>query len=126
VDQELKVELSFSNEDVKETIDGLIVAGGKNVKEVRELGMTGIELTVVAVMAMQALVSAVVKLTQLWKCGLVVDARGSKVIVTKNCDLQPSAVLILSKDGTQVKLDRPTGFDLDAAIQRATAAVKGR
>jgi hypothetical protein len=116
--ESLHFELSFSDEDAKQVIALLDQAGATNTKEVQQKAVSGIEVLILAVIAVEALVNIIIKLLQVWKCGVVVDARGSRVVTKKNCDLPHGDVLVLTKDGARHELHRPSEFDLGALIKQ--------
>ncbi len=119
MDNGLDLELSFADEDAQKVLSILNQAGAADVQEVKQFGAVGIEFLVIAIIAAQALANILIKLLPLWKCGVVVDARGPRVLTKKNCDLPRGHVLVFTKDGTQYKLHHPSEFDLTALIEKA-------
>jgi hypothetical protein len=115
----LDFEISFRDENASDVISIIDQVGGEDVKEVRQHGAFGIEVLILAVIAAEALASIVMKTLQLWKCGVVVDARGPRILTKKDCELPRGTVLVFTRDGTQFKLDRPSEFDIASLIGKA-------
>jgi hypothetical protein len=55
-----------------------------------------------------SLANLIIRLSPLWKCGVIVDARGARVLTKKDCDLPKGTVLVIAPDGTESKL-HPAG-----------------
>ena len=87
--QSLIVDISFEDEASEDIIVALKDIGGENVQQVRQRGFTGIETVIAAVLVVTALTDLVIRLSRLWKCGIIVDARGSRILTKKR--LRPSA-----------------------------------
>jgi hypothetical protein len=121
MDNGLNLELTFADEDTPEVLSILKEAEAKNVKSVRQSGAVGIETLILAIIAAQAIANVLVKILRVWKCGIVVDARGPRVLTKKNCDLPRGSVLVFTKKGEQLRLDQPTDFDLKGLIDKALA-----
>jgi hypothetical protein len=122
MDQELKLDLSFKDEDSKQAMSILEEVGASNLEEIKQRGMTGIEIVIFGVLATSALGNLVIKLTPLWKCGIIVDARESPVVTKKDSALPRGSVLVISKDGVQTKLDRPTDIQIAELIKAAVTS----
>jgi hypothetical protein len=115
------VEFTFSDEETGTLITILEEEGASSVEEVAEqdfLPVVGV--IVAAVIGLDALVNVVIKLMRVWKCGLIVDARGSIVRTEKNCDLPRGSVLVLTSDGTEHKLHEPKQENIAALIKAAS------
>jgi len=124
----LKFELSFQDEEVSQTIEALNRTGATNIKEEKQRGAVVIGTTIVAYLATAiASVPVVIALSRLWKCGVIVDVRKTKIKTTKDCKLPRGVLIIVSEGGTKVQLDKPTAANLQAAIEKARAtAIKER
>jgi hypothetical protein len=117
---ESDVEFAFSDEETKALTAILEQEGASNVEEVAEQDfLPVIGVIVAAVIALDALVNVVIKLMRVWKCGLIVDARGSIVRTEKNCDLPRGSVLVFTSDGTEHSLHEPKEEDIAALINAA-------
>jgi hypothetical protein len=119
MDTGLKLELTFADEDTPEVLSILREAEAHNVESVRQSGAFGIETLILAIIAAQAVANVVIKILRVWKCGIVVDARGPRVITKKNCDLPRGSVLVFTKKGEQFRLDQPTDFSIKDLIDKA-------
>lgn len=121
MDNGLNLELTFADEDTPEVLSILKEAEAQDVHPVRQSGALGIETLVVAVIALYAITNVLIKILRVWKCGIVVDARGPRVLTRKNCDLPRGSILILTKKGEQLRFDQPSDFDLKGVIEKALA-----
>ena len=115
---DIAVEITFRDEESKDVRALLEEIGATEVKENQQRGFTGIEWIYAAILALSMLVSLVAKVRRLWQCGVLVDARGKKVSVEKNCDLPRGTVLVLKKDGTESKLHEPTDQELEDVLKK--------
>ena len=121
MDIPFRAEVQFTDENLDKVITTLEEAGGTGVRQIKQWGLTGIEIVIVVTLVAPTLANLVIKLTSLWKCGVVVDIRGQTVLTQKNCDLPRGNVLIISSDGTKSELHQPTEIDIQAAIKAAVA-----
>jgi hypothetical protein len=112
----LSVKVSFEDESYADVTAVLREAGGEDIKRARGLGVTGAEVILV-LLAISALTNVVIKLTRLWKCGVVVDARGDTVVTRKDCNLPAGSVLVISKDGQESKLHEPSEVELKKLLE---------
>jgi hypothetical protein len=118
---ESDVEFSFSDEETETLITILQQEGATDVEEIAEQDfLPVIGIVVAAAIGLDALVNVVIKLIRVWKCGLIVDARGSIVRTEKNCDLPRGSVLVFTQDGTEHKLHEPKEEDVAALIKAAS------
>jgi phosphoribosyl-dephospho-CoA transferase len=115
--QPLNIDVSVMDESPDEILTALKEAGAENVKEVKQRGFTGIEIVLVGTLLANALANLIIRLTPLWKCGVVVDARGSRILTKKDCDLARGVVLVISPDGTQSKFHQPAEADSGSLIK---------
>lgn len=116
--QSLIVDISFEDEASEDIIVALKDIGGENVQQVRQRGFTGIETVIAAVLVVTALADLVIRLSRLWKCGIIVDARGSRILTKKDCDLPRGSVLIIAPDGTETKLNEPSQGEIDKLLSK--------
>ena len=112
----LNVDVSVDGEDEKQVMALLKEVGARDVERLRQSGLTGVEIVLVGVLVASALSNLVIKLLPLWKCGVVIDARGSRVVTEKNCDLGRGTVLVLKSDGTQATLHEPSQVEMGAVL----------
>jgi hypothetical protein len=121
VADEFGVDLTVDSANASEAHKILEQGGARDLAEAREMGLTGVEISVLAIMALPALVNAVIRLSQLFKSGVVVDARGSRVRITRSKDLPSGSVLVLGKDGQKSTLHQPS----EAAVTNLLKPAKG-
>lgn len=117
IDQ-FEIEFLFEDEPHGAVMDLLREAGAEQIAYKNEVGFSGGEV-ILAVLAAELMTNVVIKLSRLWNCGIIVDARGSKVKTKKDCGLPRGAVLIISSKGMQVELKEPTELNLDPLLVRA-------
>lgn len=118
VDDSISIRIAFTDEDPDEVLSALKEAGAEDVEQVQQRGLTGIEFVVIGVLVAKALTALVIRLAPLWKCGVLVDARGSRVRTEKNCDLPRGSVLFIGKDGAESTLHEPSEPELKSLIGR--------
>ena len=107
------VEFTFADEDQEAVAAIMREEGAGEVDVITDAGILPVVALIVAgVMAVNALVNVIIRLVNVWKCGVVVDARGETIRIRKNCDLPRGSVLIFPKDGTVTTLK---DSDLDVA-----------
>jgi hypothetical protein len=112
-----EVEFEFMDEDPIAFTALLQNANASDIEEVAEEGLLPIlGVVIAAVIAINALSNVIVRLTRLWSCGIIVDARTSTIHTKKNCDLPRGTVLVFAPDGTRHQLHEPTETDLAKLI----------
>ena len=116
-----RVEVSFKDEPPNRVSALLNEVGATDVKQAQQRGLTGIEIVFVGMLFADTLANLVIKLTPLWKCGVVVDARGSTILTKKDCNLPRGSVLVFSPDGTKAELHQPSEIDIQSVIKAAVA-----
>ena len=116
------LDITTMDESSAEIAAALKQAGAQEVTELSERGFTGIEIVFACVLAANALANLIIRLFPLWKCGMVVDARGERVLTKKDCDLPRGTVLLISPDNTQTKFQTPTEGDLTPLIKAFTGS----
>ena len=114
---QLNIKISFRDGSPLAMKSALEAVGAVEVEEVQQRGMVGIATIFLGVLVVSELVSLVAKIVRMWSCGVLVDARGPKLLVEKNCDLPRGDVLVISPDGTQSKLHEPSDTDLNSLIK---------
>ncbi|QHG19714.1 hypothetical protein [Nostoc sp. ATCC 53789] len=112
----LDIKVSFQDEDSQEVISVLQEVGAEEIQEIKQRGATGIEVVILGIIAAYALTNFITKILRLWKCGVVVDARGTPILTTKNCDLPPGSVLFISQEDTKLQLNEPSEFQISDLI----------
>ena len=113
----LPIEVSFSDEDQSDVEAALKAAGATNLRTSKPAGFTGLEILVLGAIAAPTVGNLVLKLSRLWKCGTVVDARKNKISTEKNCDLPRGTVLVIGPDGVQSKLHEPSELEVKSLLE---------
>ena len=103
-----EVDISFRDEDVSETEKSLKESGAESFRRIEEMGLTGVEVVIVTIVGVQALVNIVIKLSRIWRCGVVVDARSSRVRTVRDCSIPRGEVVVIGNDGDRVTFDHPS------------------
>lgn len=114
--REIDIEVTFGDESPEQVQSLLEQLGAHDVVQQKQRGVTGIEIAVVGMIAVQVIANLVIRLLPLWKSGVVVDARGSRIFAYKDRDLPRGSVLVLAKDGTQSKLHQPSELDVNGLL----------
>jgi hypothetical protein len=120
--QQLEVEITFRDEEPRALHAKLEEAGATDIQEAQQKGIVGIGSLYLAILGLGGLVSLVYAIVRLWSCGVIVDARGAKVLIEKNCDLPRGTVLVISKDGTKSELHEPSAEQLNQLIKLAASS----
>lgn len=116
-----QVEIVFEGEDRVELEGLLLGAGATDVEEVTEASLLPIiGVAIAAVIGLSGLANVVMKLSTLWRCGVVVDARGAVIRTERTCDLPRGTVLVFTADGVQHTLHEPSEVEI-ADLVRAAA-----
>ncbi len=113
---DIDLELTFSDESPEQIQALLEQLGASDVVQQKQRGAAGIEFAFVAMIAVQVLANLVIRLLPLWKAGVVVDARGSRVFTYKDADLPRGSVTVLAKDGTKSTLHQPSELDVNGVL----------
>jgi hypothetical protein len=116
MNDDMQCRFVFTDEDVDAMTDMLQEANAVDVNQIKQRGMTGIEVILVAVLATRAVAEIVERVSRLWKCGVIIDTRGSRVVTEKNCDLPRGDVLIIRADDDRVTVHEPTKLDIAAIL----------
>jgi hypothetical protein len=116
------IEVSFSDENQTAIANVLNEAGVANLKVSKPVGFAGLELLMLGAIAAPMIGNLIIKLSRLWQCGTVVDARNSKIVTEKNCDLPRGTVLIIAPDGVQSKLHEPSEIEVKSLLEIALKA----
>jgi hypothetical protein len=119
---QLNVKISFRDEPREQVRAALEDVGATEVHEIPQLGMIGIDDVIMVALALSALVGLIAKIIRIWSCGVVVDARGEKVLIKKECDLPRGTVLVIAKDGTKSTLHEPAEAVISEIIKKSGLA----
>jgi len=114
------VEIGFEGEARDDVLSALRELGASDLIEVQQRGITGIDDVILAVVIGSALTSLLAKVLRLWKCGVIVDTRRTKVFIEKNCDLPRGSVLVIGLDGTVATLHEISNEQLEELVRSLT------
>jgi hypothetical protein len=95
----LTVDINLGDDRPDPALAILRSVDAKNIDQVKERGLGGVETVVACVLAAKGLASAIVKLLPTSQCGMVVDMRPARVSAKKNCDIQLGTVVVIRADG---------------------------
>ena len=112
MDESINVDISFGIEPKEPILRSLKEAGATNVREVKERGLSGVEIVIIGIVALTGLTNIIIRLSQLWVCGSVVDARGRRVLIERSCDLPRGTVVLIAPDGVRTQLEKPSEVSL--------------
>ena len=116
------VEFAFADEDIAELRGVLEEEGTEEIGEADDSEfLPGILVVIGVVIAVVALTNVIIKLSRLWKCGIIVDARTDVLRTQKDCDLPRGTVIVLEKDGTRHTMHEPSEADLKGLIEAVAA-----
>lgn len=116
----LRVDVTVDGAESTQVMALLEQVGAQKVEKLQQRGLTGIETVLAAIIVASALSNLIIKLLPLWKCGVIVDARGSRVLTQKSCDLGRGTVLVVKSDGTETKLHEPSQVQMEAVLASLT------
>jgi len=104
----LKVDINLEN-DRPEPVKAILgEVDARDIHEVKKSGLGGVETVVAAILLAKGLANLVVKLLPTWKCGMVVDARATPILIERDRDLPGETVRVINPDGTRKSLPRPS------------------
>ncbi len=107
-----------SEDDVILVGDYLTAADASQVEVLEDEGFIPVVgVIVAAVIAGTALANVIIKISRLWKSGVIVDARGPIVRTEKSSALPRGTILVLSKDGVNHEINEPSTLDLASLIE---------
>ena len=114
---DLQFSFIFTDEETEALTTMLTEADATSVDQIEQRGLTGVELIIFAVLATRAASEIISKLSRLWKCGVVVDTPGTRIVTEKNCDLPRGDVMIISGDQDRVTLHEPAKSDIESLLR---------
>lgn len=123
---EVEFHVSLGSADEAETheAEAALEAGGAGrIRRLEELGMTGLEIGFLAIASATALANIVIRLSRLWRPGVSVDARGSKIRVKIDRELPHGVIVTVTNTGEKVSIDEPDEVSLASVFD---AVLKGR
>jgi hypothetical protein len=115
--QRLAVDIALGNEPLDPVLTILREVDAEDVNQLKQRGLGGMETVVAGIVLAKGLARVVIRLLPSWKCGIVIDGRGSRVLTEKNCDLPHGTVLIINTNNTRSKLVQPTESEIQFQIE---------
>jgi len=122
---QLTIELSFADEPVAEMKAMLEKGRASEIEIEDQRGVAGALCVIICIVAVEVLVDIVTKLLRLWRCGVIVDARGPKVLVEKNCNLPLGTVWFIAPNGSKTIFDKPSELQLDTLLKILVSSGNG-
>ena len=107
---EIDIDLTFKPKNQSEAQEARAVLeaeGAREVRQIEDYGFLAEGLTFLAIISTTALVNAVIKLSQLWAVGVVIDTRGERVRITRDPNVAPGIVVSISESNERVVVERP-------------------
>lgn len=114
----LATRISFDDEDVNKVEKVLAELQPAAKTTIPGEGLVVSTTIILAVFTLTALVNLVIRLSRIWKCGIIVDCREKEITTQKNCDLPRGQVLVITRDGEKVTLDNPSEVDLKPFLEK--------
>jgi hypothetical protein len=112
----LAVDVALGNEAPDQVLAILRDVGARNVQQIEQRGLGGVETVVAAIILAKGLGNLVVRLLPVWNCGLVLDARAERILTEKNCDLPKGTVLVISADGKRAAMQQPSAAQVESLV----------
>ena len=89
----------------------------KNIQQVKENGLGGVETVVAGILLAKGLADLIVRLLPMWQCGVRVDARAERVLTERDCDFPRGTVLVINPDGTRKTLRQPSAPQIQSLAE---------
>ena len=115
-DGDLRVAFSLGTEAPDHVLAILREEDAREVHEVKERGLGGMETIVSGFLLARGLGNVVGKLLPQWQCGIVVDARGARIRAERNCDLPAGTLRVINPDGTRTTVQQPSSAQVHSLI----------
>ena len=116
---EIEIDLTFKPKDQSEAQEARAVLeaeGAREVREIEDFGFLAEGLTFLAIISATALVNAVIKLSQLWAVGIVVDTRGERVRVVPDPNVAGGSVILVPGANERVIVERPAEMSFPSLL----------
>ena len=113
----LTVDINLGTDQPDAVLAILREVDAKNIQQVKERGLGGVETVVAGILLAKGLANLIVRLLPMWQCGVVVDARAARIMTEKNCDLPRGTVLVINPDGTRSSMPQPTAPEIQARVE---------
>ena len=113
----MPIDVVFEDEDPQLVITLLNDIGAAEVQQVNRSGFTGIEILVAAVI-FKGLPSLIGSISQQFKKGVIVDARGKRIQVQKSEDLPKGDILVITPPGVRSELHQPADADIGGLLKQ--------
>jgi hypothetical protein len=115
---DVRIELG-EDDDAEAVVTRLSAEGGAFAEE------ESLTAVVAGAIAVVGLAKALKGLWDDFRCGVIIDARGSSVIVRKDAALPRGSVVLINKAGEESRVDQPDAESLNDLIEAALAAGGG-
>lgn len=112
------VDVNIGNEKPDTVVGILRQVDAKNVQQVKENGLGGIETIVACVIVAKGLANLISRLLSTWSSGVVVDARSSRISVEKDRKLPRGTVRVISPDGARTEMSQPSVQQIEARVEK--------
>jgi hypothetical protein len=111
------VDIALGNDQPDSVLAILREVDAKNIQQVKQSGLGGIETVVAGILLAKGLANLIVRLLPIWQCGIVVDARAARILTEKNCDLPRGTVLVINPDGTRSRIPQPSAPQIQSLVE---------
>jgi hypothetical protein len=118
MDRAVELEILFRDERVEDLKSVLTDSGAAGIQSRSERGWAELEWVLGCTIALSTLANLVIRLLPLWKCGVIVDARGAKISVQKSCDVPAGSVLAFTQGG-EMRFYKPTTLEINSLLKEA-------
>ncbi|WP_299738782.1 hypothetical protein [uncultured Roseobacter sp.] len=115
-DAVIKFHIEASGEDTDSAMKVLSEANVTGAESVQPHGLAATSIFIMGAAALALLVNAAIRLVRLWSKGVVIDARGETIIVTKDPTLPRGTLLVISKDEEKAEFDKIDDLDVTKII----------
>jgi hypothetical protein len=117
----LRVDVSLGTEPPERVLAILRELDATNIEQIKERGLGGTETVVAGILLAKGLANLIVRLLTMWQCGVVVDARTSRISTERNCDLPKGTVLVIDPGGVRSTIARPSAAQLQSLVDKFPA-----
>lgn len=115
---EFTVEVALGTDNPDAVLAMLREAEAKNVRQLNDRGLGGVDTVVAGVLVAKGLANLVVRLLSIWQCGVQVDARVNLITTEKNCELPRGTMLVLNRDGSRSRMEQPSAAQIQSLVEK--------
>jgi hypothetical protein len=113
----ITVDINLGNDRPDSVLALLREAQAKNIQQVKENGLGGVETVVAGILLAKGLADLIVRLLPMWQCGVRVDARAARVLTERDYDLPRGTVLVINPDGMRKTLRQPSAPQIQSLAE---------